>query len=87
MAAEKVHIVGIGDDGVEGMTAQARRLVEAAEVLLGLGISDGAQAATVAEVADGVIVGSAVVRRQLEGTGPAEVGAFVASLRAGLDAS
>jgi precorrin-6Y C5,15-methyltransferase (decarboxylating) len=35
VAAEKVHIVGIGDDGVEGMTAQARRLVEAAEVLVG----------------------------------------------------
>ena len=34
-AAEKVHIVGIGDDGVEGMTAQARRLVEEAEVLVG----------------------------------------------------
>jgi precorrin-6Y C5,15-methyltransferase (decarboxylating) len=35
VAAEKVHIVGIGDDGVEGMTAHARRLVEAAEVLVG----------------------------------------------------
>ncbi len=35
MAAEKVHIVGIGDDGVEGMTAQARRLVESADVLVG----------------------------------------------------
>jgi precorrin-6Y C5,15-methyltransferase (decarboxylating) len=35
VAAEKVHIVGIGDDGVEGMTAQARRLVEAADLLLG----------------------------------------------------
>ena len=35
VAAEKVHIVGIGDDGVEGITAQARRIVEAAEVLLG----------------------------------------------------
>ncbi len=35
MAQDKVHIVGIGDDGVEGMTAQARRLVEAADVLLG----------------------------------------------------
>jgi len=32
---EKVYIVGIGDDGVEGMTAHARRLLEAAEVLLG----------------------------------------------------
>ncbi len=35
MAEEKVHIVGIGDDGVEGMTAHARRLVEAADVLVG----------------------------------------------------
>ncbi len=35
MAAEKVYIVGIGDDGVEGMTAQARRFVEAADVLVG----------------------------------------------------
>ena len=35
MAAGKVHIVGIGDDGVDGMTAQARRLLEAADVLLG----------------------------------------------------
>jgi precorrin-6B C5,15-methyltransferase / cobalt-precorrin-6B C5,C15-methyltransferase len=35
VAAGKVHIVGIGDDGVDGMTAQARRLIEAADVLLG----------------------------------------------------
>ena len=35
VAAEKVHIVGIGDDGVEGITAHARRIVEAADVLLG----------------------------------------------------
>ncbi len=35
MAEGKVHIVGIGDDGVDGMTAQARRLVEAADLLLG----------------------------------------------------
>ncbi len=35
MAAEKVHIVGIGDDGVEGMTSQAVRLIESAELLLG----------------------------------------------------
>jgi len=35
VAKGKVYIVGIGDDGVEGMTAQARRLLEGAEVLLG----------------------------------------------------
>jgi precorrin-6Y C5,15-methyltransferase (decarboxylating) len=35
MANEKVSIVGIGDDGVDGMTAQARKVLESADVLLG----------------------------------------------------
>ena len=30
MAAEKVFIVGIGDDGIEGMTAHAVKIVESA---------------------------------------------------------
>ena len=34
-AAGKVQLCGIGDDGVEGMTAHARRLVEEAELLVG----------------------------------------------------
>lgn len=54
-------------------------------VLLGLGISNPAQAAEAASAADGVIVGSALVRRLLDGGGPEEAGAFVATLRAGLD--
>jgi precorrin-6Y C5,15-methyltransferase (decarboxylating) len=33
--AERVRIVGIGDDGIDGMTAHARRLVESADLLLG----------------------------------------------------
>ena len=41
MAAGKVYIVGIGDDGVEGMTSHARRLVESADMLLGPKFSDG----------------------------------------------
>jgi tryptophan synthase alpha chain len=53
-------------------------------VLLGFGISTPAQAAEAAAVADGVVVGAAVMRRVLDGAGPAEVGAFVASLRAAL---
>jgi tryptophan synthase alpha chain len=54
-------------------------------VLLGVGISTPAQAAEAAEHADGVIVGSALVRRLLAGGGPEEAGAFVAELRAALD--
>ena len=53
-------------------------------VLLGVGVSTPGQAAEAAAAADGVIVGSALVRRILEGGGPAGAAAFVGSLRAGL---
>jgi len=55
-------------------------------VLLGVGISTPEQAAQAAASADGVIVGSALVRRLLDGGGPDEAAAFVATLRAALDA-
>lgn len=55
-------------------------------VLVGVGISTPEQAVEVAEVADGVVVGSAIVRRLLEGHGPEGVGELVASFRAALDA-
>ncbi|MBI2823477.1 MAG: precorrin-6y C5,15-methyltransferase (decarboxylating) subunit CbiE [Planctomycetia bacterium] len=35
MATEKVHIIGIGDDGLEGVTAAARQLIEGADLLVG----------------------------------------------------
>jgi len=54
-------------------------------VLLGVGISTPEQAAQAAASADGVIVGSALVRRLLDGGGPDEAAAFVATLRAALD--
>jgi tryptophan synthase alpha chain len=54
-------------------------------VLVGVGVSNPAQAAEVAAVADGVIVGSALVRRLLDGGGPDEAAAFVRELRTGLD--
>ncbi|HEY2759915.1 MAG TPA: precorrin-6y C5,15-methyltransferase (decarboxylating) subunit CbiE [Pirellulales bacterium] len=31
----KIHIIGIGDDGLDGITAQARKLVEEADLVLG----------------------------------------------------
>ena len=54
-------------------------------VLLGVGVSNAEQAAEASAAADGVIVGSALVRRLLEGAGPAGAADFVAELRAGLD--
>ena len=53
-------------------------------VFLGFGISTPRQAAEAAAIADGVIVGAAVMRRILDGASPAQAGAFVASLRAAL---
>jgi len=55
-------------------------------VLIGVGISTPAQAVAAADSADGVIVGSALVRRLLDGAGPAGAAAFVGELRAALDA-
>jgi tryptophan synthase alpha chain len=65
------------------LAARLKRVTDL-PVLLGFGISTPEQAAEAAAVADGVIVGAAVMRRILDGAGPAEVGAFVASLRAAL---
>jgi tryptophan synthase alpha chain len=56
-------------------------------VLLGVGISTAEQAVAAALAADGVIVGSALVRRLLGGGGPEEAAAFVGELRAALDLS
>jgi precorrin-6B C5,15-methyltransferase / cobalt-precorrin-6B C5,C15-methyltransferase len=35
MTASKIHIVGIGDDGLEGLTTAARKLLEQAELIIG----------------------------------------------------
>ena len=55
-------------------------------VLIGVGISTAAQARAVSQVADGVVVGSALISRLLAGAGPDGAAAFVAELRAALDA-
>ena len=54
--------------------------------LLGVGISTPAQARQAADYADGVVIGSALVRKLLQSGGPDEAGAFVAEVRAALDA-
>ncbi|MCU0619323.1 MAG: tryptophan synthase subunit alpha, partial [Gemmatimonadaceae bacterium] len=54
-------------------------------ICVGFGISTGAQAQRVAGLADGVVVGSALVRAAEQGTDAAL--ALVRELRAGLDAA
>ncbi|MGH9119466.1 MAG: tryptophan synthase subunit alpha [Acidimicrobiales bacterium] len=56
-------------------------------VLVGVGISTPEQAAEVSRVADGVVVGSALVRRLLDGEGPEAAAALVADFRTALDAN
>ena len=50
-------------------------------VLLGVGISNAEQAVEAAQFGDGVIVGSALVARLLQGGGPEAAHAFVSELR------
>jgi tryptophan synthase alpha chain len=54
-------------------------------VCVGVGVSTPDQAAQVCEVADGVVVGSALVRRLLEEQGPEGAAAFIGSFRAAID--
>ena len=53
-------------------------------VCVGLGVSNGEQAAEVASFADGVIVGSAYVREMLEGRGADGVRALSEELAKGV---
>jgi tryptophan synthase alpha chain len=54
-------------------------------VLLGVGLSTTGQAVEAASASDGVIIGSALVRRLLEGGGPEQAGALIAAMRQALD--
>jgi tryptophan synthase alpha chain len=68
-------------------TALAKRLKEITDipVLVGVGVSNAAQAFEATRVADGVIQGASMVRRLIE-SGPDEVGEYVAEVRAAIDA-
>jgi tryptophan synthase alpha chain len=89
-------VYGVGRMGVTGEQTEladsarevANRVGRATDmpVCIGIGVSTPDQAKTVCEVADGVIVGSALVRRLLEGAGPEGAADFVGSLRRALDA-
>jgi tryptophan synthase alpha chain len=67
-------------------TALASRLLKITDkpVLVGVGVSDAAQAREACAVADGVVQGASVVRRMMEG-GADAVGDYVGEVRAAID--
>ena len=84
----------MGVTGVQSVSAAAPALVERSRpytnlpVAVGLGVSTAAQATEIAAYADGVIVGSAFVRKLIDAATPAEgvaaVGKLAAELAAGV---
>lgn len=88
-----VYAVGLlGITGVRAELAESAKVIAGRvkavtdkPVLVGVGVGTPAQAVEVSEVADGVVVGSAVVQRMLDGAGPEGVAALVAEFRAALD--
>ncbi len=88
-------VYGIGRMGVTGeqacVASSAARVAGAVRdrtdlpVCIGIGVSTPEQAHEVCRVADGVIVGSALVRRLLDGGGPDGAAEFTAALRRGID--
>jgi tryptophan synthase alpha chain len=88
-------VYGVGRMGVTGEretlaqsardVARRLRAVTDLPVCIGIGVSNAEQAAEVCTEADGVVIGSALVRRLLEGGGPDEAAEFVGDVRRRLD--
>ncbi len=82
----RTGVTGARESLSESLAAEVESLVNRVDlpVAVGFGISTPEQAAMVAGVADGVVVGSALIKA-LDSGGAAEGSAFVASLRAAMD--
>jgi tryptophan synthase alpha chain len=80
-------VTGERDDLAASSLVIARRLKAVTDkpVLVGVGVSNAAQAVEICGVADGVVIGSALIRRVLDGEGPLGAGRFIGSIRAALD--
>jgi tryptophan synthase alpha chain len=84
MYAASLGVTGQAGPGLEAVAALRRIRDVASEVpvAVGFGVRDAGEVARLREAgADGVVVGSALVRRVLDGASPAEYGAAVAALR------
>lgn len=94
-AASAGYIYGVNLLGITGeresvgdlaaALAQRLKAVTDLPVIMGFGIGTPDLAAEIAAPSDGVIIGSAIMRRMLDGSSPVELGAFVTSIRKALD--
>jgi len=82
----RLGVTGMRDDVASDLAPTIERLrgVTRLPICVGFGISDGVQAAAVGKLADGVVVGSALVKSA--GNSVGEALDLTASLRAALDA-
>lgn len=93
--ASRGFVYAVGRMGVTGERAEiSHQVAEVVEkvkplttlpICVGVGVSNPAQAAQVTSLADGAVVGSALVRRLLEGSGPEGAAEFISSLRQAID--
>lgn len=81
-------ITGVRTELAESAKVIAGRVKQVTDkpVLVGVGVGTPEQAVEISEIADGVVVGSAIVQRMLDGGGPEGVAELVAEFRAALDA-
>lgn len=81
-------VTGERDHLADTATELAGRLLTVTDlpVVVGVGVSNAAQAVEATRVADGVVQGASVVRRLMEG-GPDAVGEYVAEVRTAIDAA
>ncbi len=85
-AAARMAVTGAASDSGDSVrVVREVRDATTTPVYVGIGITTAAQAAAATEVADGVIVGTAIVQRLLNGEGPSGVERFVAELRRAID--
>jgi len=80
-------VTGERDELATSATVIAKRLKDVTDkpVLIGVGVSTPEQAVQACEVADGVVIGSAIMRRLLDGEGPEGAARFVRDVRRALD--
>jgi tryptophan synthase alpha chain len=76
---------GAGTVGEAAVGVAAGGRIGRLPVLVGFGVSGAAQVAEAGRAGDGVVVGSALMRRVLDGATPRDLGNEVAALRAALD--